>query len=182
MRITYIVQHFHLPTEAGGTRAWEFARRLAAEGHEVTMIGAGTVSRTFYEKGFKVVLLPVSYSNSMGTFRRIVSFLHFMVSATRVAVATPADVVLSSSTPLTVAVPGIVAAIVRRAAFVLEVRDLWPEVPIALGVLPSKATQFLARTLEVVAYARASTHNRSISRHARRRPARPSVSSRYGHS
>jgi glycosyltransferase involved in cell wall biosynthesis len=49
-----------------------------------------------------------------------------------------------------------VAAIVRRAAFVLEVRDLWPEVPIALGVLPSKATQFLARTLEVVAYARAS--------------------------
>jgi len=155
MRITYIHQHFRVPTQAGGTRSWEFARRLAVEGHAVTMICGGTVRRTFREQGFKVVQLPVSYSNSMGTARRIVAFLRFMASATWVALATPADVVLASSTPLTVAVPGVVAATIRRASFVLEVRDLWPEVPIALGALHSKISKFLAQRLEAVAYSRA---------------------------
>lgn len=156
MKITYIHQHFRLPTQAGGTRSWEFARRLASDGHEVTLICAGVGNRRFREQGFDVVQLPVSYSNSMGTMRRIVAFLHFMTSATRVALATQTDIVLASSTPLTVVVPGILAAMTRRVPFVLEVRDLWPEGPIALGVLRSKFAQFLAKRLELVAYARAS--------------------------
>lgn len=156
MRVTYIHQYFSIPTEPGGTRSWEFARRLADDGHQVTMICAGAVRRTFREQGFTVIQLPVSYSNSMGTARRIVAFLHFMASATRAALTTPADVVLATSTPLTVAVPGMIAAAARRAVFVLEVRDLWPEVPIALGVLRSRFSRFLARRLETVAYARAA--------------------------
>lgn len=156
MRITYIHQHFTLPTESGGTRSWEFARRLAADGHQVTMISGGTVRRSFREAGFDVVQLPVTYSNSMSTLRRILAFLHFMLAATRVASATPSDLVFATSTPLTVAVPGMVAAAIRRVPFVLEVRDLWPEVPIALGVLRSKVAKFLALRLEAVAYARAT--------------------------
>ena len=41
MRITYIPQHFVLPGEPGGSRPYEFARRMAADGHHVTMICGG---------------------------------------------------------------------------------------------------------------------------------------------
>lgn len=154
-RITYIHQHFRMRNEAGGTRSWEFARRLAADGHVVTVIAAGAERETFSTEGFTVVRLPVPYRNNMSAASRIRSFLSFMTRSTMVAVRTPADVVLATSTPLTVAVPGMLAALRQRATFVLEVRDLWPSVPIALGLLPSKPLQWAAKLLERTAYWRA---------------------------
>lgn len=153
-RVTYIHQHFRKPSEAGGTRSWEFARRLAAEGHTVTMICGGDTRQTYRESGFKVIQLPIAYSNSMSTARRIVSFLRFMVASSIAAMKTPSDVVFATSTPLTVAVPGMLAAATQRARFVLEVRDLWPSVPIALGILRNPVVIRAAKLLEKVAYGR----------------------------
>lgn len=154
-RITYIHQHFRLRDEAGGTRSWEFARRLAEDGHVVTVIAAGEERATFSTDGFTVVRLPVPYRNDMSATERIRSFLSFMAASSVVAARTPTDVVLATSTPLTVAVPGMLAALWQRAPFVLEVRDLWPSVPIALGLLQSKPLQWAAQLLERVAYWRA---------------------------
>lgn len=154
-RITYIHQHFRRPTEAGGTRSWEFARRLAADGLDVTIICAGSTRRRFRESGFDIIQLPVSYSNDMSFMRRVLSFLHFMVIATATACRTSADIVLATSTPLTVAIPGMTGALVQRAKFVLEVRDLWPEVPIALGLLKNPLLKYASRALERVSYRRA---------------------------
>ncbi|WP_170206855.1 glycosyltransferase family 4 protein [Barrientosiimonas humi] len=156
MKITYIHQHFKRPDEAGGGRPFEFAKRLAASGHQVTMISAGP-SRDSYRVGdFDVEQVATKYDNTMSVPRRLVSFGKFMLQATAVAARQPADVVLASSTPLTVAIPGMTAALLRRARFVLEVRDLWPRVPIELGYLPAPL-QPVARMLERLAYARADT-------------------------
>lgn len=103
-----------------------------------------------------MVRLKVRYDNRMTRTRRLLSFTVFMVKACLIAVREPADVVLASSTPLTAAVPGIVGAAVRRAAFVFEVRDLWPEVPIALGELRGSVQIAAARCLERLAYSRAT--------------------------
>ncbi|QRO86721.1 glycosyltransferase family 4 protein [Kytococcus sedentarius] len=149
MRITYIHQHYKAPGQPGGSRPREFARRLARDGNEVTVIAAG--SGPEFVDGYQVKWLPVSYNNSMGRARRIGAFFNFMVRATLVASRLPADLVFASSTPLTVAVPGIVASKCQRSPFVFEVRDVWPELPIALNSLPRPAIA-PARFLERRAY------------------------------
>jgi glycosyltransferase involved in cell wall biosynthesis len=155
MRITYIHQHFRRPDESGGTRSYELARRLARDGHVVTMISSGDIASRYDVAGFQVVQLPVRYDNAMSVPHRICAFALFMARATVAAVRVRADVVLATSTPLTVAIPGVIAARIRRARFVLEVRDLWPTVPIAVGALTSRPAIWLARCLERFAYASA---------------------------
>lgn len=156
MRITYIHQHFVLPGEPGGSRPYEFARRMTADGHHVTMICGGQAPMDRVVDGIHVRRLAIPYRNEMSTRERIGSFVSFLVRASVVAARVPADVVFASSTPLTVAVPGIVAKFVRRAPLVSEIRDLWPEVPIKLGYLNNPVAIFLAKTLEKAFYAASS--------------------------
>ena len=156
MRITYIHQHFVLPGEPGGSRPYEFARRMAAAGHEVTMICGRDEAMDKTVDGIHVRRLAIPYRNEMSKRERIVSFLNFLVRASAVAARVPADVVYASSTPLTVAVPGIVAKFTQRAPLVAEIRDLWPEVPIKLGYLNNPVAIFLAKQLEKAFYAASS--------------------------
>lgn len=156
MRITYIHQHFVLPGEPGGSRPYEFARRMAAAGHEVTMICGRDEAMDKTVDGIHVRRLAIPYRNEMSKRERIVSFLNFLVRASAVAARVPADVIYASSTPLTVAVPGIVAKFTQRAPLVAEIRDLWPEVPIKLGYLNYPVAIFLAKQLEKAFYAASS--------------------------
>ncbi|GAA2855270.1 glycosyltransferase WbuB [Actinoplanes cyaneus] len=159
MRITYIHQYFRTPGMAGGTRSYEFARRLVARGHEVHLITGepnGTRARISTEAGIVVHWLPVSYHNAMSYRRRILAFLGFVGHAAVVAGRLRHDLVFATSTPLTVAIPGVFAALRRRVPMVFEVRDLWPEVPIAMGVLRSPATRWAAHRLEAWAYRRSA--------------------------
>lgn len=153
MRITYIHQHFVLPGEPGGSRPYEFARRMAAAGHEVTMICGRDEAMDKTVDGIHVRRLAIPYRNEMSKRERIVSFFNFLVRASAVAARVPADVIYASSTPLTVAVPGIVAKFTQRAPLVAEIRDLWPEVPIKLGYLNNPVAIFLAKQLEKAFYA-----------------------------
>lgn len=155
MRITYIHQHYRLPNQPGGSRPYEFSRRLAADGHQVTMICAGAEPLDADVEGVHVKRLAVNYNNAMGFAARVGAFLAFMARATVVAASERADVVLASSTPLTVAVPGMIAAKLRRAPFVFEVRDLWPSVPVQLGLLKNPVLIRLAEALEKVTYSQA---------------------------
>ncbi|WP_181424655.1 glycosyltransferase family 4 protein [Georgenia satyanarayanai] len=152
MHVTYIHQHFRRPDQPGGTRSWEFARRLASDGHEVTMICAGAQRRTYVTDGFTVRQLPVPYRNSLSFAGRIRAFFGFMILASIEAVRTPGDVILATSTPLTVAIPALIASKARRRPFVFEVRDLWPQVPIELGYLRNRTIIRLAQALERAAY------------------------------
>ena len=156
MRITYIHQHFVLPGEPGGSRPYEFARRMAAAGHEVTMICGRDEAMDKTVDGIHVRRLAIPYRNEMSKRERITSFFNFLVRASVVSARVPADVVYASSTPLTVAVPGIVAKFTQRAPLVAEIRDLWPEVPIKLGYLNNPVAIFLAKQLEKAFYAASS--------------------------
>ncbi len=159
MRITYLHQYFKTPATPGGTRSYELARRLVQAGHEVNMVTTDCDScsehRGWYEtdeSGIRVHWLPVPYSNHMSYRRRIRAFLEFAVRASRKAASLPADVVFATSTPLTIAIPAIHAAKKRRVPMVFEVRDLWPEAPIAVGALKNPLAIALARRLERSAY------------------------------
>lgn len=157
VRIVYIHQHFNFPSEPGWQRPWQFARRLARSGHEVTVICGGRKAELRTLEGVTVHRLAVPYENAMPFQQRVRSFVSFMARACFFASRVRADVVFASSTPLTTAVPGIIASRVRRAPFVFEVRDLWPEAPVALGFLRNKWGIRAAELLEKIAY-RASDH------------------------
>jgi glycosyltransferase involved in cell wall biosynthesis len=79
--------------------------------------------------------------------------LFFAVACVTVILRVPrAEIVFATSTPLTIVIPAVFAQFWHRAKFVFEVRDLWPEMPIATGHLKGKFWVFLARTLELWAY------------------------------
>ena len=84
--------------------------------------------------GIDVIALPLSYSNQDGILKRCLTFGRFAMRSVKVALTESCDLVFATSTPLTAAVPGIVARWFRRKPFVFEVRDLWPELPKALGM------------------------------------------------
>lgn len=152
MRITYIHQHFKTPAEPGGARPWEFARRLADHGHEVTVIAGGETTAEYRIEGLHVIRCRAPYTNRMSVSRRMVAFVEFVGRASWKALRQPADVIFASSTPLTTAVPGILASKITGARFVFEVRDLWPEVPVNLGIVKSRPLIAAARLLERIAY------------------------------
>src|SRR5699024_5044281 len=62
------------------------------------------------------------------------------------------DVVFATSTPLTIAIPAVFAARKKKLPLVFEVRDLWPELPIAMGALKNPLMRFAAHKLERWAY------------------------------
>jgi glycosyltransferase involved in cell wall biosynthesis len=159
MKITYIHQYFTTPEQGGGTRSYEMGRRLVRMGHQVNMVTTRREAgfggwRVRDVSGMKVHELGVPYSNHMSNARRILAFLHFALAASWKAAALQADVVFATSTPLTVAIPGLAASLARRIPMVFEVRDLWPDVPIALGALKSPWSRWLACRLERLVYAR----------------------------
>ncbi len=154
VRILYVHQFFATrESSLGLIRSYEFARRWVADGHEVTIITSSSrlpeeYDRTLFTEGeidgIRVRAVRVHYSNYMGYGRRMWSFIMFTLGATWLAsTAGKHDVIFATSTPLTVGIPGWIAAKLRRTPFVFEVRDLWPEAAIQMGAL--KRTGVLAR-------------------------------------
>ena len=147
MRILYFHQHFSTPSGSSGTRSYEFAQALIARGHKVTMV-CGRSDRSPLEipldakagwyrgdvDGIDVIALPLDYSNSHGIARRLWTFLLFGWKSVMIALRHEYDLIFATSTPLTAAMPGIAASLLRRKPFVFEVRDLWPELPKAMGM------------------------------------------------
>lgn len=138
------------------------------EGQRVTLITgayehsglvwpAGKKRAKFEVDGIDVRGVGVPYAQTMSPARRMRAFAAFMLGACCEAmrVRRP-DVVFATSTPLTIAVPGMWAAAWHRCPFVFEVRDLWPAAPIELGILKNPVVIALARGLERLAYRRAA--------------------------
>ena len=159
MKIIYLHQYFNTPQMSGGTRSYEMARRFVKAGHEVHMITSQRENHTKAKgwscepiDGIYVHWLNVPYSNKMSFLKRIVAFIKFSVAAGLKAVNVKGDILFATSTPLTIALPGVFASKILRIPMVFEVRDLWPEVPIAIGALKHPILKKLAYILEKFAY------------------------------
>lgn len=145
MKVLYFHQHFTTPAIGGGTRSYEFAKQLMRRGHTVCIVcgefvdlklpstnrkglNRGTVD------GIEVVQIKLSYSNKDSIPRRTWTFVKFAFHGLRLVFTEKYDLLFATSTPLTVSIPGIIMKMFRRKKFVFEVRDLWPELPRALGL------------------------------------------------
>jgi glycosyltransferase involved in cell wall biosynthesis len=106
--------------------------------------------------GIHVHAIPVPYSNTMPYYDRIRAFMRFAFHAALRASRLGADLVFATSTPLTIALPAVYAGWRSKAPMVLEVRDLWPELPIAIGAVRGPVSIGASRWLERFAYRHAA--------------------------
>lgn len=159
MKILYFHQHFTTPQAGGGTRSYEFAKRLIQRGHRVTII-CGAIRKFDLnptEKkhinrgeidGIDVIQIDAPYSNRDGLAKRTQTFLKFAFAGIRIALKEDYDLLFATSTPLTAGIPGIFMKWFKKdkKKFVFEVRDLWPELPKALGM----KNPFLLRGMSIL--------------------------------
>lgn len=165
MDVLYFHQHFSTPAGSTGTRSYEMALRLIEKGHAVTIVcgsyGMGRTGLTGEFRsgkrrglvdGIEVIELELPYENRHGFLRRSLVFLRFALRSGWVALTERYDVIFATSTPLTAAIPGIIGRIFRRKPFVFEIRDLWPELPRAMGVITNPLILAPLGWLEWAAY------------------------------
>ncbi|MDY0271249.1 MAG: glycosyltransferase family 4 protein [Advenella sp.] len=160
MKVLYFHQHFSTPKGSAGIRSYEMAQRLIARGHQVTMVcgsyGGGNTGitspfvkgkRRATVDGIDIIEFDLVYSNADGFVKRAMTFLKFALRSIGIALTERYDIVFATTTPLTAGIPGIFARWLKGKPFVFEVRDLWPELPKAMGVIRNpfvlKAMSFL---------------------------------------
>lgn len=162
MHILYLHQYFCPPGGSGGTRSFEIARRLVRNGHSVTMVTSSAFFPPNYKfskngkdsiEGIDLLIARVKYNNSMSFNRRIYAFLEFILKATFLTLKIKkTDLVYATSTPLTIIIPAFIVSRVRKKPLVFEIRDLWPELPIAIGAIKNPLLKILTRYLEKWSY------------------------------
>lgn len=165
MKIVYFHQHFSTPEGSSGIRSYQMAQKAVAMGHQVTMVcGSYSGGRTGLEgpftngrrrglvNGIDVVEFELEYSNRDGFLKRTATFLKYAIASIRFALSEPYDLLFATTTPLTSALPGIAARWLRGKPFVFEVRDLWPELPRAMGVIRNPVILGAMGVLEWSAY------------------------------
>jgi glycosyltransferase involved in cell wall biosynthesis len=172
MNVLLIHQAFTMPDQPGGTRHYELGRRLAERGHGFSIVASDlsylTGQRTARDAGKKLVteqslegvciLRTYTYPSLHRSFVwRVVSFLSFMVNSVYAGFkAGPVDLVMGTSPPIFQAVSACLVAGLRRRPFLLEVRDLWPEFAVDMGVLTNPILIRASRRLERFLYGRAT--------------------------
>lgn len=168
MHIVYIHQHFCTNEGSGGTRSYDVSRHLVQMGHRVTMIcGVLDISglkmapwhrpfRRCRMDGFDVIICNVLYSNKQGFAARMACFALFAFMAVIAALSVrDVDIVFATHTPLTVGIPGFLAARAKRVPFIFEVRDLWPESDLISGNLKAGWLSKCLEWLEAFLYSKA---------------------------
>lgn len=165
MRILYFHQHFNTPNGTVGIRSYQMSQRLLSRGHQVTMVcgsyGGGDTGLTqaFHRgvrrgvvDGIDIVEFDLAYSNADGLLKRAYTFVKFAFKSIQLALTEKYDVLFATSTPLTAGIPGIFARWLRGKPFVFEVRDLWPELPHAMGVIRNPLLLGILSALEWGSY------------------------------
>lgn len=157
MHVVLLNQPFHPDVVATAQMGKDLGDELVRRGHSVTAV----CSRSIY--GQKGATLPpretidgidirrtgFSLFGKAGIVARIADFaLFYALASTRVLTMRKPDVVVGFTTPPFIAMTGIAARWLRGSRAVYWVMDLYPDVPVACGVMKPRGV--LTRVLETV--------------------------------
>lgn len=165
MHVVLLNQAFHPDVVATAQMAKDLADALVARGHSVSAVA----SRSIYGKpgavlpgreridGIEVYRAGFSLFGKASIASRIADFaLFYVLAAARVMTLPRPDVVVSFTTPPFISLIGLLCRLVRGSRAVYWVMDLYPDVPVACGVM--KPNTMLTRWFEWL--------NRYLLRHA----------------
>ena len=172
MRIAYVCHYFAPEPAAPAARVHELSRAWVRAGHQVSVVTTfpnhplGRIPPEYRGRGWSTecmdgirVLRCWLYAvPNRGVGRRGLDHLSFMLTA--LAFGLPrlgaVDVVIASSPTLFSALSAWIIARAKRVPFVLEVRDLWPEAIVDLGLMRPGPTVRLLERLAQFLYRRAA--------------------------
>ncbi|MCA1823992.1 MAG: glycosyltransferase family 4 protein [Mycobacteriales bacterium] len=168
MRILLVTHYFPPELGAPQARLSELARAWAAAGDDVTVLTgmpnhptgvvhpayAAAARRVESADGYRVVRTWLYATRNEGFVRKTLGHLSFMVTSVLLGgrVVGRADVVVVSS-PTFFSIAGAwLLSRLKRARFVVEIRDLWPAIFVELGVLRNRQLIGVLERLELAAY------------------------------
>ena len=162
MRVLLVTHYYPPEIGAPQSRLHHLARHLTAHGHETTVLTGfpnyptgvvppyyrGRVLMREELDGVRVLRTWIYPTENSGVGRRLLNHLSFAISATMSSLLVGGiDVVVVESPPLFVAAAGPIIALIKRAKFVINIADLWPEAPVAMGILTGSTVIRLAEFL-----------------------------------
>ena len=162
MKILYFYQYFSTSKGSWGTRVHEFTQEWVKDSTiEVKVVTSlyyksdlkhqGFISKENFD-GVEVDVLGVKVNNKDGYLKRIYSFVAYAFFSSFYALFGNYNVAIASSGPITVGIPGLIAKWVRRKKLVFEVRDLWPQGAIELGIIKNPLLIRMAYRFEKFCY------------------------------
>lgn len=172
MKILFLTQY--CPPEVGApqNRIFEFAKQLKKFGHEVTILTAmpnyprGEIFEDYKGKklvnenieGIDIVRTRIYATKSKEFTKRLRNYLSFTWSS--IAQGTThigtQDFIITESPPLFLGWSGYVLAKLKKAKFIFNVSDLWPESAVKLEVLHNEALIKASTWLEEFCYRKAA--------------------------
>ena len=171
MRILIVTHYFPPETGAPQARLSALAASWAADGDDVTVLTGmpnhptgvlpasyrRAVRRRELADGYRVVRTWLYATPNEGVARKTLGHLSFMASSVLLGwrASGAADVVVVSSPTFFSILSGWLLARLKRARFVVEIRDLWPAIFVELGVLTNRRVIRMLERMELAAYAAA---------------------------
>src|SRR5438067_555346 len=168
VRILFLTQYYPPETGAPQNRISDWAVRLAARGHEITVLTAmpnypggkifqeyrGRVLCEERRDGIRVLRTWIYATQSKDFIPRLMNYFSFAVSSVLLGIFKTGrqDVIVVESPPLFTGISGLVLRVLLRAKLVFNVSDLWPESAVALGVLKNRLLITLSTWLENLLY------------------------------
>ncbi len=170
MRILLLTDNFVPETNSPALRAYEHTRAWTTQGARVTVITTipnfptgrplPPYRNRLYQKetidGIEIIRVWSLLAPNRGVFWRSLDFLSFAVSGFLAGLFRRTDVILATSPQLLTAAAGCCLAIAKRRPWVFEVRDLWPDSIVAIGLMRENLFVRALRRLEAGLYRRAS--------------------------
>ncbi|MGI9605160.1 MAG: glycosyltransferase family 4 protein [Acidimicrobiales bacterium] len=167
-RVLVVSQYFPPEIGAPQARLSEMARVWAAEGDDVTVLTGmpnhptGVIPAEYHKRvrveesvdGYRVLRTWLFATPNSGFSKKTLSHLTFMVTSVVLAarkVGRPEVVIVSSPTFFSIFSAWLLSRL-KRSAFIVEVRDLWPAIFVDLGVLTNKPLIRVLERLELAAY------------------------------
>ncbi len=170
MRILFLSHYFPPEVNAPATRTYEHCREWVKQGHEVTVVSCvphhpmgraypGYKNR-FYQveenDGIRAIKVWTYITANEGFVKRTWNYIFYMKMAIWIApFIGKADVVISTSPQFFNGLAGYFVSRIKRAPWVLEIRDLWPESILTVGAITNKHIIRFLEYLEMFAYRKA---------------------------
>ncbi|HLG36969.1 MAG TPA: glycosyltransferase family 4 protein, partial [Nitrososphaera sp.] len=141
-----ILSHYYDPEPI--PKPSELAQELKKRGHEVFVItGLPNYPSGVLYPGFRLALIHEEQRNGIPVVRtfefpyhsrsslgRVLNYVSFMFSSLLGALLTPrCDVIYAWHPPLTIGVAAVLISLIKRAPFVYDVQDIWPESIVLAG-------------------------------------------------
>jgi len=170
VRILFLSHYFPPEVNAPATRTYEHCKQWVKMGHQVTVVSCvphhpmgkaypgykNKLVHVEYKDGIKAIKILTYITANEGFIKRTSNYVFYMVMVTLLApFLSKADVVISTSPQFFNGLAGYIVSRIKRAPWLLEIRDLWPESIVAVGALNNRKLIAVLESIESFMYRKA---------------------------